>query len=149
MNKFLKATLNEAKTYSYEKVLHYKLCATIVSGGNVLSTGYNRTSGNSFVQYLASVDQTNKPFMNLHAEVSAILKVRNKIDLTGCKIYVARYKPNNVSNVGMARPCATCEIVLRNYGISRAYYTIDENHYGIMNLASGKDKIIRIGKNNE
>jgi deoxycytidylate deaminase len=144
LNRFLKATLKEAKAYKYEKLLNYKLCATIVSGGSILSTGYNKTSGNSFVQYLANIDQTKKPFMNLHAEVSAILKVRNKIDLTGCKIYVARYKPNNVNEVGMARPCATCEVVLKNYGISRAYYTIDEHHYGIMNLSSGTDQIIRI-----
>jgi deoxycytidylate deaminase len=143
MNKFLKLSIKEARNYKYEDLLHYRLCATIVSGGSVLSTGYNKTAGNSFVQYLYSLDLTDKPFMNTHAEVSAILKVRNKIDLKGSKIYVVRYKPK-LNDVGMARPCATCEIVLKNYGITRAYYTIDKNHYGIMNISSGTDRIVRV-----
>jgi deoxycytidylate deaminase len=134
--------LKETKTYKYEGLLQCNLCAVIVGGGSVLSTGYNKTARNSFVQYLSDFDLSGKPFINTHAEVDAILKVRNKIDLTGCKIYVARYKPGR-KEVGMARPCATCEIVLRRYGISRAYYTIDEDHYGVMNLSASTDQIIR------
>lgn len=142
MHKFLNLAINEVKTHKFERILQCNLCAVIVGGGSVLSTGFNKTSRNSFVQYLSDFDLSGKPFINTHAEVDAILKVRNKIDLTGCKIYVARYKQGQ-KQVGMARPCATCEIVLRRYGISRAYYTIDENHYGVMNVSNNTDKIVR------
>lgn len=134
-HRFLKLAIKECKTHQFDKLLQCNLTAVIVAGGRVLSLGYNKTSRNSFVQYLSEFDLSGKPFINTHAEVDAILKVRSKIDLKGCKIYIARYK-HGQKEIGMARPCATCEIVLRRYGISRAYYTIDDNHYGVMNLSN-------------
>lgn len=141
--KFLRLAIKECVSHKFEDLLQCNLAAVIVRGGSVLSVGFNNTSRNSFVQYLSDFDLSGKPFINTHAEVDAILKVRNKIDLTGCKIYVARYKPGQ-KEIGMARPCATCSIVLKRYGISRAYYTIDENHYGIMTVNSSTDKIVRV-----
>ena len=65
--------------------LEYSLAAAIVSGGRVLSVGMNKQKFNSIID----VFKTNE-WSNIHAEVDAILRVRNKIDLTGSKIYVAR-----------------------------------------------------------
>jgi tRNA(Arg) A34 adenosine deaminase TadA len=141
--KFLRLAIKECVSHEFEDLLQCNLAAVIVRGGSVLSVGFNNTSRNSFVQYLSDFDLSGKPFINTHAEVDAILKIRNKIDLTGCKMYVARYKPGQ-KELGMARPCATCSIVLKRYGIRRAYYTIDENHYGIMTVNSATDKIVRV-----
>jgi tRNA(Arg) A34 adenosine deaminase TadA len=118
--------------YDHDEVLGYNLCAIIVGGGKVLSTGYNKHSRNGFVQSLEIYDKSTKPFINTHAEVDAIQRIRSKIDLTGCKIFIARVKKTGI--VGLARPCPICEMVLYRYGITRAYYTMDSNTYGIMNI---------------
>jgi hypothetical protein len=65
--------------------------------------------------------------------MDAILKGREKTDLRGCKIFVARIR-NDSDNLGMSRPCEICQHVLHNYGIKRAFYSIDANTYGIMKV---------------
>ncbi len=103
-------------------------CAILVSGGAVLSTGMNKHKLNSFV----SVYAHHPDVQTIHAEVDAILQMRRKTDLTGCKIYVAKLGRNG--EVGNSAPCAMCKDALRNYGIKRAYYTIDEATYAVERL---------------
>lgn len=129
MHKFLKLAIVESQKYPTNQT--YSLCAVIVSGGRVLSIGLNSEAKGGFVQSLAT--EHGKHYINTHAEVDAILRARNKIDLGGCKIYVARMKPTT-NEVAMARPCSICQNVLYRYGIKRAIYTIDDNNYGILNI---------------
>ena len=135
MHKFLKLALREAANFSYNENYAFRLCAVIVGGGSVLSIGFNNSSRNGFVQSLEAYDTSEKPFINTHAEVNAILRVRNKVDLTGCKIYVARVRRLD-HLAAMAKPCDVCQIALARYGIRRAYYTIDSNNYGVLSIKS-------------
>lgn len=147
MNKFLKLAINEINNHTFDDCLNFHLCAIIVGGGSVLSIGFNKMSRNSFVQHLSVDPSYNKPFINKHAELDAILRARNKIDLSGCKIYVARIK-RLYKEIGMARPCVVCQNALFRYGIKRAYYTIDQENYGILTIKPNgqtSDKIISIG----
>lgn len=133
MHKFLKLALREASKHEYDEQLAFRLCAVIVSGGNILSIGYNSMSRGGFVQFLEQYDTSDRPFINTHAEIDAILRARNKIDLTGCKVYIARLKRRG-DLIGMAKPCEICQAALFRYGIRRAYYTIDSNNYGAVSI---------------
>jgi tRNA(Arg) A34 adenosine deaminase TadA len=111
-----------------------------VRGGSVVSVGFNSITKNSFVDHLAeSCEGYIKPFVNQHAEVNSILKVRNKIDLTGCKAYVVRQRPSG--GMGMSRPCNLCQNALYRYGIKRAIYSISSHEHGVLNLADDSDVI--------
>lgn len=145
LHKHLQTAMVLAESNTYDDVLDYHLAAIIVRGGSVVSVGYNKSNTNSFVEHFADRVKGKRNFcVSTHAEMDAILRVRNKIDLTGCKIFVARKKLIDHSP-GMARPCAICEEVLRSYGIKRAFYTIDTEHYGIMTVGDSqtRDKIVR------
>jgi deoxycytidylate deaminase len=107
-------------------------CAILVSGSAVLSTGMNKHKLNSFV----SVYAHHPDVQTIHAELDAILQVRRKTDLTGCKIYVAKLGRNG--EVGNSCPCAMCHEALRNYGIKRAYYTVNETTYAVERLNGEK-----------
>lgn len=104
-------------------------CAILVAGGSILSVGFNKPKLNSFV----SVYAHHPDVQTIHAEVDAILQVRRKTDLTGCKIFVAKLGRNG--EVGNSCPCAMCHEALRNYGIKRAYYTVNETTYAVERLS--------------
>jgi tRNA(Arg) A34 adenosine deaminase TadA len=139
VNKFLKIAHEFALNHEFDSKLGYNLCCVLVRGGSIVSVGYNSITRNSFVDYLSSKDPNfrEKPFRNRHSEMSSILNVRNKIDLTGCKAYVVRTKASG--GVGMARPCSLCQVALQRYGIKRAYYTINDNEFGVMNMQRNSD----------
>lgn len=61
-----------------------------------------------------------------HAEA----RLAKKLD-AGSVVYVARVRRDN-GKLAMSKPCAHCERILRNRGISRVTYTINENEYGVL-----------------
>lgn len=88
---------------------------------------------NSFIENSAQQAKfSGMDHLGCHAEVNAVQKARNKIDLRGAKIYVARLRPRG--EFGMAKPCKLCQHVLVRYGIQRALFSIDENSFGVMRL---------------
>jgi len=132
MHRFLRLAFNYIDDNKYD-TQDYHLCAILVRGGSVISVGYNKLNTNAFVEHYADIARgPRRGFcLSTHAEQDAILKARNKVDLRGCKIFVARRKRLDQSP-GMARPCPVCENALANYGIRKAYYTINEHQYGKM-----------------
>lgn len=126
--------LDRAEANEYDDGCKYALCAIIVRGGAVLSVGFNRSPTNGFVEHYADrVLGPDRDFtISTHAEVHAIQQVRAKVDLVGCKVYVARRRWNNT--VGLARPCEICQETLSAYGIKKAIYTISEMEYGVLKL---------------
>jgi deoxycytidylate deaminase len=123
-NRYLRSAIDVMKEVD-KGHLEYNLAAVLVSGGRILSIGYNKAGHRGLVEAYK-----HHPWANIHAEVDAVLQVRRKIDLTGSKIYVARSRDDG--SVGHARPCDMCQAILKAYGIKRAYYTIDETSYGVM-----------------
>lgn len=152
MNKFLKMAFQHSMDHDYGD-LEYNLCAIIVRGGSVLSVGFNKRQTNGFVEhYTDKIRGINREWhISTHAEMDAVLQARNKTDLRGAKIYVIRKHLNfqKADVFGMSRPCNICENVLKAYGVKKAYYTIDDNHYGMMTPGKSVDKIIRIGFEDE
>ena len=63
----------------------------------------------------------------LHAEVSACLNGPNT--LKGTTLYVCRLLSNG--EFALAKPCTDCQQILDSFGVSKVYYTIDDETYGI------------------
>lgn len=139
MNKHLKLAVAHAYDHQYDEGIDIKHCAIIVKGGSVISIGFNKSTTNAFVEYYTDkVRGPNRKYsLSTHAEQAAILSVRNKVDLTGCKIYVVRIRPPTSPDgkVGLSRPCMICQQVLLAYGINKAYYTINDTEYGVMKIS--------------
>ncbi len=151
MHKYLKTALKNAFAHDYDSHLEYQLCAVIARGGAVLSFGFNKPQTNGFVEhYTDQIIGADRDYsMNTHAEMDAISVVRSKVDLRGSKIYVARIRPpGNLdgNTIGLARPCEICQNILFNYGIRRAYYTIDDNNFGVMKIVHRDDPTHSIDK---
>lgn len=57
---------------------------------------------------------------NLHAELDALISVRHKTSFKGCKMVVYR---ESLAEAATSRPCPTCMLILKNFGIKEVYYT--------------------------
>lgn len=94
-----------------EYIQRCKHGAVIVKGGSIIATGVNTLKYyNPDLDILTSV----------HAEISAIKKVKNKEKLRGSKMYVGRlacYGP------AQSCPCDNCKKVILEFGIRDVYYT--------------------------
>lgn len=134
MNKFLKSAAGLARTHEYDHHIVFQLCSIIYRGGSILSIGYNGRNKNSFVDHFAAesgIDE-ERPFINMHSELAAIVQVRAKVDLSGAKMAVARVLRDGT--LAMARPCGACEAAMVSYGIKRCSYTIAEGEWGILKI---------------
>ena len=134
MHKYIRIADQYVRSHVYNDQQDFRLGAVIVRGGNVISVGYNKHNTNGFVEHYTDVARGKRSYcLSTHAEMDAVLRGREKTDLRGCKIYIARIRLDN-NCLGMARPCEICQHVLFNYGIKKAYYSIDANTYGVMKV---------------
>lgn len=140
MHRYLRLAMQYATDNRYDNAAVYHLAAIIIRGGSVISVGFNKVITNAFVEHYADLARgRGRDFcLSTHAEQDAILKARGKVNLRGCKIFVARRKKIDGSP-GMARPCPICENALQSYGIRKAYYTINEEQYGKMLIKPNGD----------
>lgn len=63
------------------------------------------------------------PHKTIHAELSAILKVKDKSLLNGATMTVFRETKDGV--FANSRPCEACQKILKKYGFSEMIYTIE------------------------
>ena len=68
---------------------------------------------------------TRQPQKEAHAEY----RVCQKLDV-GSTIYVVRIGEFN--RLRLARPCRDCQLMMKNGGIKKVYYSINENEYGVI-----------------
>lgn len=136
MPNFLNKAISNAINHTYHKDQDYHLCALIVRGGSILSKGFNKFGRSGLIDHYRTKDHPHH--YNIHAEVDAILKERQKTDFTGAKIYIARIckkkNPDGTPMIGLAMPCPMCQMVLEAYGIRKVYFTIDNKTTGEMKL---------------
>ena len=113
--RFFKFAQQMCKSSTHTKANHG---AVIVRGGRILSMGFNSVEQRA---------ETNHEYM--HAEMHAIISARCD-NLKGSKIYV--FREDKYGFINNSRPCDKCQKMLKEYGIKRAIYTIDEKTYGVM-----------------
>lgn len=105
-----------SKTAKKSPHKQHKLGAVIVKGKRILSCGFNSLRPSRLL---------DTP--HLHAEAAAVLKLlkeKRLSDLSGAEMYVTRFTRGG--RIGLARPCLHCSELLASVGISKVYYTTDE-----------------------
>ncbi len=65
------------------------------------------------------------PEPQTHAEARVVKKLG-----FGGVVYVVRILRNG--NYALARPCKSCQGVMKMHGVKRCYYSIDDNSYGVI-----------------
>ena len=116
--KFLKL-LKKLSTFSDH--WQHKMACVIADKNKVVSGGFNSVKTHS---------KSKARFNMLHAEVAAILGFSAE-DLRGCTAYV--FRQHRDGNFAMAKPCPACEEALRQVGIKKVVYSI-ENSFAEMKL---------------
>ena len=112
---------------------HYKLGAVIVHKHRIVSSGYKSLTRCHPIQAKLDTEKYGEACPGKrHAEIDAIFPLlKNGSNYSGAVIYVARILKNG--NIAMARPCSSCEKLIRQLGIKKMYYTTP-NGYAVERL---------------
>lgn len=108
----------------------HKLGCVVVKGHRIVSSGHNHKTRCCALQ--AKLD-TEKYGVNcpgrMHAEIMALMPLmRDKVNLSNASLYI--YREHKDGTLAMARPCSSCQKVIKQLGIKRCFYTI-ENGYAV------------------
>lgn len=106
----------------------YKYSAMLIKGNRVISVGVNHRTKTH------PISTEINPHHTIHAEVNAVVRAVNKNLLVGATIVV--YREDKFGNTLMARPCETCQKLLKSYGIKKMIYT-NQNGTWVMEGMNG------------
>ena len=124
MNKKDMAFFNAAKAVSnmsdYNRV---HVGCVITNGHHIISSGFNTTKSHPLQKRMNIKRFSADTVHSLHAEISALSHIMNKkdIDWKNCSIYVYRELKNG--DKAIAKPCKSCEALIKSLGIRKIYYT--------------------------
>lgn len=108
-----------------------RLAACIAYKGKIQSYGFNSFEKTHPFQARFGV---NKESIYPHAEIAAInnfIKKRLKIELSDCDIYVCRVKRASDRKTviyGLAKPCSGCMRCIKQFGLKRIVYSLDNTN---------------------
>jgi tRNA(Arg) A34 adenosine deaminase TadA len=102
--------------------------AILVKGGNVLNASYNKNSYCSFGNRFRNPKHGNA---TLHAEIGTVLGLDRSVT-RGSSVYVVRLNKNK--EYKLSKPCEMCCSVLRHCGVSRVFYSTNEQSLECMRL---------------
>lgn len=104
---------------------HHKarIGCVVVKGHKIISSGHNSDTKCNSVQAKADTERYGKPCCGKeHAESAALVSfIKAGEDLTGATVYV--YRKLKDETPAMARPCPSCEAMIRSLGIRRVKYS--------------------------
>lgn len=100
-----------------------KVVAALYLDGELISMGINHRKSHPLMRRFGK----NKNAIYLHAEIDAIRKALNILDvrkLTKSVLYVCRVTKNK--EVAMSKPCIGCQKAIVAFDIQGVYYSIDD-----------------------
>jgi len=97
-----------------------KIGAVIVDGNYIVSAASNTQRSHPRQAQLNKRVARVATRSCLHAEVHALVRSGRR-DLSGAELYVARYDRNG--RFGNCKPCAACQMAIKDAGIHTVYYT--------------------------
>ena len=123
-NKYLRMALRKIESEDFSEKIQHRHVAVIAKAGRILAVGRNRNK--THPESITLDENGDRILKSIHAELDAIFKVKNKEQLKGATIYVARL--GRGGDPGMSCPCTMCQALINRYGLKRAVFTTD---YGI------------------
>jgi deoxycytidylate deaminase len=119
-NRYLRLALRKIKSEDYCHQIQHRHVAVIAKAGRILAVGRNRNKTHPDAIFYENGERILK---TIHAELDAISKVKNKDQLRGATIYVARL--GRSGHPGMSCPCKMCQKLINRYGLKRAVFTTE------------------------
>lgn len=92
----------------------HKLSAVVLYKGRIIAKGVNQMRTHPAIL----------PFSDLkllHAEMSALLRVKHKAILSKCQVVV--YREDREGNFALASPCTACRSMFKTYGIREIFFS--------------------------
>jgi deoxycytidylate deaminase len=122
--------LSLAKEMAESSHHKFRVGAALVRGNRLLSTGTNsyKTDPTMLRYYSRVADWTG-----LHAEMAAIKGLRPE-QIEGSTIFIFRLLRDGTQ--GLARPCQACCRYLADWGVRRAYFSLDSSGYDTYRVPS-------------
>lgn len=99
--------------------------AVITYNGNVIGSGHN-------INLSLPIFGKYNQYKTLHAEMVAILRVKNKAFLKNCVLYVCRMDKNG--DLLLSKPCPTCMKIINSFGITDIVYSDNGNIWKKLHL---------------
>lgn len=106
----------------------HKIGCVVVKGHRIISSGHNNKYKCHPLQAKLDTEKYEEQCPGkLHAEIMALVPLINsKVNLKGCSIFVYRQHKNGT--LAMARPCSSCQKVIKELGIKKVFYTIESGY---------------------
>lgn len=104
-----------------KSTFHTRHGAVVVYDGHIIGSGYNINLHHDSIKVY-------NEYKTLHAEMIAILRVKNKRLLKHSAIFVARIDPQGKPI--MSKPCAVCMTIIRDvWNIKNIFYTNENGEW--------------------
>jgi len=123
----------------------------IVRGGKILAAGHNHYKINNPELIIRYSEKCDIKSCALHAEIHALFLLiqtnmydMKKLQFGRLQLYVARASTTNDDYMN-SKPCENCISILKNYQISKIYYSSGRNKFKVEKLNDIKSDHISLG----
>ena len=109
----------------------FRVGAVLTRGNSIMGMGCNDMS-KSHPLMSGYSDGTRKPLIKMHAELAAC-RAWKPLDIDSrFAIYVYRVKKDG--SQGLARPCDSCFKLINYIGLTKVYFSLDDENYGELKI---------------
>lgn len=104
------------------------LGCVVTCGSRIISSGYNESKTSPLQKELNALRFSKDTPHSNHSEVKALIPLihRGDVDFNRCNIYV--YREHKDGTLALARPCKSCQKLIRDLGIKKIYYTVEDGY---------------------
>ena len=121
---FFRVAKNVSELSDFPRV---KIGAVVVNKHRIISSGYNSKHKTHRLQAEYNKERFDGYSSGMiHAEMSALLPLINRVDLSKATLYVYREQKNG--ELGMCRPCKACMAIIKELGIKKIHYTTPDGY---------------------
>lgn len=132
LSKSHKSYFSAAKAMSeLSKVKQTKMGCAVIYKHKVISSGCNRYKTNplqkKYNKYRFYEDEGRHC---VHAETDALIPLLDRRDINFSNVSIYIYREHKNGDLGLARPCPSCQKLIRSLGIRFVYYTGENSYIG-------------------
>lgn len=119
---FFNIAKETAKLSDYNK---HQLGCIIVYKNRIVSSGFNSNKTNPLQKRYNKRRFSDDTMHKLHAETAALLPLMRNDTFDRSRLRVYLYREHRDGSLALSRPCASCQRMLKDYGIKHIFYTIE------------------------
>lgn len=129
LSKSHRAYFKAAKSMSeLSEFKQHHIGAVVVYGHKIISSGCNSNKTNPKQKRLNVHRFEADTPATIHAELSALLPLISRKDINFSDVSLYIYREHKSGELALARPCASCETLIRSLGIRQIYYTGNKSY---------------------